>query len=57
VANDVASAGSGFGSDTNQVALIDPQGNVEHWPLLTKREVARRLCDYLADQLGEQVKH
>jgi phosphopantothenoylcysteine decarboxylase/phosphopantothenate--cysteine ligase len=56
VANDIASAGSGFGSDTNQVALIDPQGNVDQWPLLTKREVARRLCDYLADQLGQSVK-
>ncbi|MDR9451327.1 MAG: bifunctional phosphopantothenoylcysteine decarboxylase/phosphopantothenate--cysteine ligase CoaBC [Acidimicrobiia bacterium] len=56
VANDVAAAGSGFGSDTNQVALVDPQGRVDQWPLLTKREVARRLCDYLADQLGEPVK-
>lgn len=51
VANDVAAAGSGFGSDTNQVALIDNQGNVDRWPLLTKREVARRLCDHLAEHL------
>ena len=56
ILNDVAAAGSGFGSDTNQVALVDPQGRVDQWPLLTKREVARRLCDYLADQLGEPVK-
>ena len=54
VANDVAATGSGFGSDTNQVALIDPQGAVDQWPLLTKKEVARRLCDYLADQLGDR---
>jgi len=51
VANDVAADGSGFGSDTNQVALIDCHGAVDPWPLLTKREVARRLCDYLAGQL------
>lgn len=51
VANDVAADGSGFGSDTNQVALIDGQGTIDRWPLLTKREVARRLCDYVADHL------
>jgi phosphopantothenoylcysteine decarboxylase/phosphopantothenate--cysteine ligase len=51
VANDVAAEGSGFGSDTNQVTLIDQQGTVDRWPLLTKREVARRLCDFLADRL------
>ncbi len=54
VANDVAAAGSGFGSDTNQVALIDPRGSVDQWPLLTKTEVAQRLCDYLADHLGDR---
>ncbi len=51
VANDVTAEGSGFGSDTNQVALIDRRGTVDRWPLLSKREVARRLCDFLADQL------
>ena len=51
VANDVEAEGSGFGSDTNQVALIDVQGTIDQWPLLTKREVARRLCDHLADHL------
>lgn len=43
VANDVAAPGSGFGSDTNQVTLIDPDGTMDPWPLLEKREVARRL--------------
>ncbi len=55
VANDVAAEGSGFGSDTNQVALIDSQGTIERWPLLTKVEVARRLCDHLAGQLNERA--
>jgi phosphopantothenoylcysteine decarboxylase/phosphopantothenate--cysteine ligase len=55
VANDTAAEGSGFGSDTNQVALIDSRGTVDQWPLLTKREVARRLCDHLAEQLGDRV--
>ena len=55
VANDVAAEGSGFGSDTNQVALIDSEGMIERWPLLTKVEVARRLCDHLAGQLNERA--
>ena len=45
VANDVAAAGSGFGSETNAVKLIVPGGRSEEWPLLSKREVAERLLD------------
>jgi phosphopantothenoylcysteine decarboxylase/phosphopantothenate--cysteine ligase len=55
VANDVASEGSGFGSDTNQVALIDSDGTVDQWPLLAKTEVARRLCESLARRLAERT--
>jgi phosphopantothenoylcysteine decarboxylase/phosphopantothenate--cysteine ligase len=55
VANDVAAKGSGFGSDTNQVALIDRDGTVEQWPLLTKTEVARRLCENLATRLAQRT--
>lgn len=55
VANDVAAEGSGFGSDTNQVALIDIDGSVDQWPLLTKTEVARRLCDTLGSRLAERT--
>lgn len=45
VANDVAKDGSGFGSDTNQVTIITPDGRVEAWDLMSKREVAERLLD------------
>ncbi len=55
VANDVGEPGSGFGSETNRVAVIDNQGTVDQWPLLTKAEVARRLCDSLADRLSERI--
>ncbi|MFQ5966274.1 MAG: bifunctional phosphopantothenoylcysteine decarboxylase/phosphopantothenate--cysteine ligase CoaBC [Acidimicrobiia bacterium] len=48
VANDVTSEGSGFGTATNQVTLIDPDGSIEPWPLLPKSEVARRLWDRIA---------
>jgi len=48
VANDVAEAGSGFGTDTNRVTLITPGAAPEPWPLLAKSEVAHRLLDRVA---------
>ena len=48
VANDVAEAGSGFGTDTNRVTLIAPGAAPEPWPLLAKSEVAHRLLDRVA---------
>ena len=45
VANDVTAAGSGFGSDTNRVVLLNRDGQIEELPLLTKRDVADRILD------------
>jgi phosphopantothenoylcysteine decarboxylase/phosphopantothenate--cysteine ligase len=45
VANDVAQEGSGFGTDTNKVTIIEPSGPTEEWPLMSKRQVADRLLD------------
>ena len=45
VANDVAEVGSGFGTDTNKVTIIEPNGPAEEWPLMSKRQVADRLLD------------
>lgn len=45
VANDVSEAGSGFGTDTNRVTFIAPDGTTEELPHLTKSEVASRLWD------------
>lgn len=45
VGNDVAEEGSGFGTDTNRVAFITPDGEVDAQPLLSKGEVAARLWD------------
>ena len=45
VANDVTGEGSGFGSDTNKVLLIDRSGTVEDLPLMSKHEVAGRILD------------
>jgi phosphopantothenoylcysteine decarboxylase / phosphopantothenate---cysteine ligase len=52
VANDVTKTGSGFGTDTNEVALIGAGGTVERWPLMTKREVASRLWDRVGAALS-----
>jgi phosphopantothenoylcysteine decarboxylase/phosphopantothenate--cysteine ligase len=51
VANDVLADGSGFGTDTNQVTLIDRSG-VESLPLLSKRVVADRVLDRVAALLA-----
>ena len=45
VANDVAEAGSGFGTETNRVTLLFRGGMSEALPLLPKREVAERILD------------
>ena len=51
VANDVAEPGSGFGTDTNRVAILDADGAREDLPLLSKREVADRVLDRVARAL------
>jgi phosphopantothenoylcysteine decarboxylase/phosphopantothenate--cysteine ligase len=51
-ANDVTATGSGFDSDTNRVTLLWPDGRAEPLPLLSKREVARRLLDAIAPLLN-----
>lgn len=45
VANDVAEAGSGFGTDTNRVTIVVPGEPDEPWPLMSKAAVAGRLLD------------
>jgi phosphopantothenoylcysteine decarboxylase/phosphopantothenate--cysteine ligase len=51
VANDVSEPGSGFGTDTNRVVILDRGGTEEALPLLTKREVADRILDRVARAL------
>jgi phosphopantothenoylcysteine decarboxylase/phosphopantothenate--cysteine ligase len=48
VANDVAEAGSGFGTDTNRVSILGADGSREDLPLQSKRAVADRLLDRVA---------
>ncbi|TES87992.1 MAG: bifunctional 4'-phosphopantothenoylcysteine decarboxylase/phosphopantothenoylcysteine synthetase, partial [Dehalococcoidia bacterium] len=54
VANDITSADSGFGVDTNKVTIIDKKGKAENLPLLTKREVADKILDRVVEILGKR---
>ena len=52
VANDITSEGSGFGTDTNKVLLVDSSGQAEDLPLMSKSEVAHRILDRVRDLLA-----
>ncbi len=56
VANDVTADGSGFGTDSNQVTIIDKDGKAKKLPLLPKREVADKVLDKVAKLLTERYK-
>ena len=51
VANDITAEGSGFGTDTNKVLLLDKSGGVEDLPLMSKHEVAHRILDRVGQLL------
>ena len=46
VGNDVTAAGCGFGTTTNRVAFVHPDGSSEPLPLLSKDAVARRIVAF-----------
>ena len=48
VANDITAAGSGFGTDTNRVVILDSGGGEEELPLMSKYEVSWRILDRVA---------
>ena len=45
VANDVTQRGCGFGTDTNRVTFVFPDGTQKKFPLMAKRVVAKRILD------------
>lgn len=53
VANDISAPGIGFQSDSNQVTIIDREGNVENLPLKSKRDIA----DLLLDRILARIKN
>ncbi len=50
VANDVTEDGAGFGTDTNRVTIVTPDGLTETWQIMAKTEVARRLWDLIIER-------
>jgi len=54
VANDVAEPGSGFGTDTNRVTILDAQGGRAELPLMSKRVVADEILDRVARALDDR---
>ncbi len=53
VANDVSEQGSGFGTETNRVTFITPDGDAEPLPQMSKAEVASHLMDRVEALLRE----
>ena len=52
VANDVSAPDAGFAVETNRVTFLDRAGGRQELPLMSKAQVAERLCDRLAALLG-----
>lgn len=51
VANDVSRKGCDFGSDTNEVYIIDKEKDIIHIPLDSKKEIARNLLEIVCRKL------
>jgi phosphopantothenoylcysteine decarboxylase/phosphopantothenate--cysteine ligase len=54
--NDVTQPGAGFSSDTNQVKIIYPSGQVKDLPLMTKEEVSQLILDEVVRLLKSRKK-
>ena len=53
VANDVSREGVGFGTNTNEVFIIDDTRTVTHLGLMSKREIAKSIIDYIKAHLDD----
>jgi phosphopantothenoylcysteine decarboxylase/phosphopantothenate--cysteine ligase len=53
VVNDVLKTGSGFGTDTNSVVIIDHRGTRVELPTMPKSEIAARVLDSVVDLLQQ----
>ncbi|MBA4417554.1 MAG: bifunctional phosphopantothenoylcysteine decarboxylase/phosphopantothenate--cysteine ligase CoaBC [Syntrophus sp. (in: bacteria)] len=56
VANNVAQEGIGFGSDNNEVSIIDKTGGVRHVPRLSKDEIAHVILDAVKKAMKKRKK-
>ncbi len=53
VANDVNEPGSGFGTDTNRVDIVNQEGSVESLPLMSKYDVGNAILDRVKPHLTD----
>jgi len=54
VVNDVGKKGVGFGTETNEVFIIDKKKSVIHVPLALKREVAKKILDVIREKIKQK---
>jgi phosphopantothenoylcysteine decarboxylase/phosphopantothenate--cysteine ligase len=54
VVNDVTQPGAGFGSDTNQVKILSPSGQLKDLPLTTKEEISSEILDLVVALLKKR---
>ena len=54
VANNVGEPESGFGTDTNKVTFVDPDGNAEPQPLMNKLDVGHAILDRALPHLSKR---
>ena len=47
VLNDISRNDIGFGSDFNEISIIDKKGNIKEVPKTNKRLIARAILDYV----------
>jgi phosphopantothenoylcysteine decarboxylase/phosphopantothenate--cysteine ligase len=52
VVNDVGKKEAGFGTDTNEVFIIDKEKNTTYVPLAPKREVAKKILDVVKTKIN-----
>ncbi len=52
VANDVSRKGCHFGSDTNEIYIIDKEKNIIHIALESKKEIAKKLVTIISKKLN-----
>jgi phosphopantothenoylcysteine decarboxylase/phosphopantothenate--cysteine ligase len=55
VLNSLRDKGAGFGTDTNKVKFIFPDGRIKEFPLKSKAEVASDIADQIAELLGQKI--
>jgi phosphopantothenoylcysteine decarboxylase / phosphopantothenate---cysteine ligase len=54
VANDITASDAGFSVDTNRIVILDPEGDSEELPLMSKYEAGWRILDRIAELLAKR---